>query len=409
MLEVQDLRIDMMVSTLIHGLKKGLFASALARDPPGGTEQLMELVQKYIDEEEMNAMKDNEWTRDQGRMKGERSKEGKSRSKKDRERRGLFHKDKGHDTEECFQLKDEIERLIRERSRKDDVGKSGARDNAPTKGIIHTLSSGPTGGDSSRVRKRYARESRYRYGGQALCVEPQEDIFFGDKDLSLSMVYQNDPMVIRMDIVNYQVHKLLMDNGSSVDIIFTNMLKKMELGELKLKPVHTPLVGFGGSEEPRRKTCMIQFLVVDSPFAYNVVLGRHELIKYRAVVSTYHLKMKFPTKYGIGEAQCDGHVACQCYNLSIKQVEAMKKEKRKDKQGQNEVVKRGKMERLEPMEQYKEVELILGEFHKTACIGSQITKEMEMMTIDFFRNNNDMFAWSLSDFRGIDPSYSAPT
>ncbi|KAL2225165.1 UNVERIFIED_CONTAM: hypothetical protein Sindi_3130200, partial [Sesamum indicum] len=74
-LEVQDLRIDMMVSILILGLKKGLFASALARDPPGGTEQLMELAQKYIDEEEMNAMKDNEWTRDQGRMKGERSKE----------------------------------------------------------------------------------------------------------------------------------------------------------------------------------------------------------------------------------------------------------------------------------------------------------------------------------------------
>ncbi|KAL2228079.1 UNVERIFIED_CONTAM: hypothetical protein Sindi_1787600 [Sesamum indicum] len=57
-LEVQDLRIDMMVSILIHSLKKGPFASALARDPPTETEQLMEMAQKYIDEEEMNAMKD---------------------------------------------------------------------------------------------------------------------------------------------------------------------------------------------------------------------------------------------------------------------------------------------------------------------------------------------------------------
>ncbi|KAL2251884.1 UNVERIFIED_CONTAM: hypothetical protein Sindi_2310700, partial [Sesamum indicum] len=60
-LEVQDLRIDMMISILIHGLKKGVFASALARDLPTDVEQLMALAQKYIEQEEMNAMKDKEW------------------------------------------------------------------------------------------------------------------------------------------------------------------------------------------------------------------------------------------------------------------------------------------------------------------------------------------------------------
>ncbi|KAL0345566.1 UNVERIFIED_CONTAM: hypothetical protein Sradi_4387900 [Sesamum radiatum] len=60
-LEVQDLRIDMMVSILIHGLKKGPFASTLARDPSINGEQLMGLAQKYIDEEEMKAIKDSEW------------------------------------------------------------------------------------------------------------------------------------------------------------------------------------------------------------------------------------------------------------------------------------------------------------------------------------------------------------
>ncbi|KAL0415851.1 UNVERIFIED_CONTAM: hypothetical protein Slati_3417000 [Sesamum latifolium] len=59
-LEIQDLRIDMMVSILIHGLKKGPFASALARDPPEDVEQLMRVAQKYIDEEEINPMKDGE-------------------------------------------------------------------------------------------------------------------------------------------------------------------------------------------------------------------------------------------------------------------------------------------------------------------------------------------------------------
>ncbi|KAL2230318.1 uncharacterized protein LOC105172080 [Sesamum indicum] len=77
-LEVQDLRIDMMISILIHGLKKGFFASALARDPPTDVEQLMAMAQKYIDEEEMNVMKDEEWRYNMDR--------GRDRDRKDREK-----------------------------------------------------------------------------------------------------------------------------------------------------------------------------------------------------------------------------------------------------------------------------------------------------------------------------------
>ncbi|KAL2237457.1 UNVERIFIED_CONTAM: hypothetical protein Sindi_0937400 [Sesamum indicum] len=68
-LEVQELRIDMMTSILIHSLKKGPFASALARDPPGDVEQLMLLAHKYINEEEMNAIKDREWEGDRERRR----------------------------------------------------------------------------------------------------------------------------------------------------------------------------------------------------------------------------------------------------------------------------------------------------------------------------------------------------
>ncbi|KAL2232451.1 UNVERIFIED_CONTAM: hypothetical protein Sindi_1425100 [Sesamum indicum] len=66
-LDVEDLKIDMMVSILIHGGKEGPFALALARDPPAGVDQLMRMAQKYIDEEEMNAMKDGEWQNNCGR------------------------------------------------------------------------------------------------------------------------------------------------------------------------------------------------------------------------------------------------------------------------------------------------------------------------------------------------------
>ncbi|KAL2236311.1 UNVERIFIED_CONTAM: hypothetical protein Sindi_0822800 [Sesamum indicum] len=77
---------NMMVSILIHGLKKGPLASALARDPPADIEQLMNLAQKYIDEEEMNAMKDGEWKidKEQGRDRVRYYKEEDKRPKHDR-------------------------------------------------------------------------------------------------------------------------------------------------------------------------------------------------------------------------------------------------------------------------------------------------------------------------------------
>ncbi|KAL0411712.1 UNVERIFIED_CONTAM: hypothetical protein Slati_3760900 [Sesamum latifolium] len=92
-LEIQDLRIDMMVSILIHGLKKGPLASALARDPPEDVEQLMRVAQKYIDEEEINAMKDGEWqrARDKGRWRDNKEKNLRTDKERDPPYRPKFH------------------------------------------------------------------------------------------------------------------------------------------------------------------------------------------------------------------------------------------------------------------------------------------------------------------------------
>ncbi|KAL0402088.1 UNVERIFIED_CONTAM: hypothetical protein Slati_4238700 [Sesamum latifolium] len=153
------------------------------------------------------------------------------------------------------------------------------------------------------------------------------------RDVDTEMGSLNDPMVIRMNIANFTVHKVLVDNGSSADIIFKDVLRKIGLDEARLDPVQTRLVGFGGSEvtslgtvkllvsigeEPKRKTTMVKFLLVDTSFAYNVLLGQPGLNAFKAIVSTYHLKMKFPTKNGVGEVSCDQREARRCYNLSLR-------------------------------------------------------------------------------------------
>ncbi|KAL0294254.1 UNVERIFIED_CONTAM: hypothetical protein Sangu_2519200 [Sesamum angustifolium] len=230
--------------------------------------------------------------------------------------------------------------------------------------------------------KRYAHIIRYHKEEHILSIEHQEDITFREKDLYPVSGSQNDPMVIRMDVANYLVHKSSIDNGSLIYIIFSSMLKRMDLGNLQLKLVNTPLVGFGGSEvlskgtidlpisigeEPTRRICMIQFLVVDSPFTYNVVLGQPGLNMFQVVVSTYYVKMKFPTKGGIGKLKCDQREARRCYNLSMKNPDAEKiieKIKVGEQGGGNKELKKMKRERIEPIEGHKEIELLLGEQEK---------------------------------------------
>ncbi|KAL2228585.1 UNVERIFIED_CONTAM: hypothetical protein Sindi_1838200 [Sesamum indicum] len=166
-----------------------------------------------------------------------------------------------------------------------------------------------------------------------LKVEEEEAISFNSADKPEEGGEMNDPIVIKLDIANFTVHKVLVDSGSSADIIFKSVIDKMGLENIWLEPVRTPLVGFGGSEvaslgmvelpvsmgdEPKRKTTMVKFWVVDTSFAYNVILGRPGLNLFRTVISTYHMKVKFPTEHGIGEVACDQKEARKCYNLSLK-------------------------------------------------------------------------------------------
>ena len=57
----------------------------------------------------------------------------------------------------------------------------------------------------------------------------------------------------------------------------------------------------------------VTFLMVDYLSAYNGILGRPTLNSCKAATSTYHLMIKFPTEYGIGELRGDQVAARECY------------------------------------------------------------------------------------------------
>ena len=57
----------------------------------------------------------------------------------------------------------------------------------------------------------------------------------------------------------------------------------------------------------------VTFLMVDCFFAYNAILGRPTLNSWKAVTSTYHLMIKFPTDYKVGELRGNRVAAQECY------------------------------------------------------------------------------------------------
>ncbi|GAV81498.1 hypothetical protein CFOL_v3_24953 [Cephalotus follicularis] len=68
---------------------------------------------------------------------------------------------------------------------------------------------------------------------------------------------------------------------------------------------------------PRQTQVEMTFLVVDTPSPYNAIVGRPGLNLMEAIVSTRHLLMKFPTRFGVGEVRGDQQAARQCYKTAI--------------------------------------------------------------------------------------------
>ena len=81
------------------------------------------------------------------------------------------------------------------------------------------------------------------------------------------------------------------------------------------------------------------FVVVEAPLAYNVILERPTLNQASVVVSTYSLVVKFPTPQGTGILRGDQAAARSCYVTSLRKnvaVEALNMEEmdsRGDKEG----------------------------------------------------------------------------
>ena len=56
----------------------------------------------------------------------------------------------------------------------------------------------------------------------------------------------NDVLVVSIQVRDYNTHRVLVDNGSSIDILYYPTFQQIRIDRERLIPVNAPLVGFGG-------------------------------------------------------------------------------------------------------------------------------------------------------------------
>ncbi|GFZ13671.1 hypothetical protein Acr_23g0020560 [Actinidia rufa] len=142
-------------------------------------------------------------------------------------------------------------------------------------------------------------------------VADQTPITFSNDDLRGVHLPHDDALVVSAVIANFNVLEDL-DRQQELGgyILFISAFEKMKIGLDKLHPFPYPLIGFGGNTthplgwinlpitlgtEPHQTTIWQDLFVVDCPSPYNAILGRPTLGGIKAIISTYHLKLKFPT------------------------------------------------------------------------------------------------------------------
>ncbi|KAL0395025.1 UNVERIFIED_CONTAM: hypothetical protein Slati_4468700 [Sesamum latifolium] len=119
----------------------------------------------------------------------------------------------------------------------------------PRKGVIHMIAGGPIGGDSHHTRKSQIREAHDISLREVLDVEATEDtplIQFGRAERSRPKTSHNDALVITDLLANYEVGRIFIDFGSSIDILFGEAYDQMQLRDIPLEKVNTSLYGLRG-------------------------------------------------------------------------------------------------------------------------------------------------------------------
>ncbi|XP_016436750.1 uncharacterized protein LOC107762864 [Nicotiana tabacum] len=143
----------------------------------------------------------------------------------------------------------------------------------------------------------------------------EDDITFMEEVADGLLLPHNDTLVISLNILDFKIKRVLVDLGSSTNIIQWRVLEQAKLTE-SIIPATKLLTWFNLASVTTRGKILLptnakgmmkttMFEVADGDTGYNIILGKPWLHEMKVVPSTYHQLLKFPTPEGIKQIMGD--------------------------------------------------------------------------------------------------------
>ena len=138
----------------------------------------------------------------------------------------------------------------------------------------------------------------------------REPVLFDDDDLEGTIQPHDDALMVTARISGFLVKRVMIDQGSGVNVMCPNLFKGLGLKKEDLMKHTSPLVRFDGKVVILEgkislpvimggKEVAVTFTIVSSFSPYTAILERPWIHLMRAVPSTLHVKIKFPTEQGV--------------------------------------------------------------------------------------------------------------
>ncbi|XP_026399839.1 uncharacterized protein LOC113295731 [Papaver somniferum] len=217
-----------------------------------------------------------------------------------------YHQYRGHSTNNCREVKDIVQHLIRDRYLRQFVRQAPQATTAPD-APVHQCSQDPADGTLDDATH-----------------------FLSAKDVPMNGQVHSDPLVITLLIEEWGVRRILVDIGSSVEVLFYDTFKRMELSDDILVPSTYRIYGFNVtvtilkgelnlrvSDGGGYLDTLTTFCVVDVASPYEAIIGIPCIASIKGVASAYHQRLRFPTYKGIAEVVGDSQEARKCMQIDI--------------------------------------------------------------------------------------------
>nr|XP_023916559.1 uncharacterized protein LOC112028136 [Quercus suber] len=210
---------------------------------------------------------------------------------------------------------------------------------------------------------------------------------FSKEDKDGTTQPHDDALVITLRIGDYDVKRVMVDGGSTAEVMYPDLYKGLGLKPKDLSPYSSPLMSFDGKLvipegmirlpiQTGPEVVEVDFIVVNTSSPYTTIVGRPWLHTLGGVASSLHQKVKFPSGGRILEIR-----GCQS---TARQSDTAAEEAR-----------------LEGLEKV----VIDDDQERFFQVGTQLPPREKEELLEFLKSNLDVFAWDPCDAPGIDPSF----